>query len=283
MAERQIPGGAFINEDEAFQRQIPGSGFINRSSERLYEDTITFDKSWTQQPQRLVTLNSKIKAPREWYLPSVDAHLLQKSKVSVVIDHGPYVLNKCIVAGHNQAISPTYSIDSTQETRNRTLLVVGNGVQILAHFSGGQGTSLGLSVQGGYYKHQVTSNTYSNGDLISTVPENTYVSYCGSAGVTGSYAAFNGVLQVHGSFSGDLDGDIRLFGGWGARNVALAVWWDVQLPQTLVESLSKNPWAIFAERKIIIPNNKILTAPVLRSASASNINATGFKPRVVVE
>lgn len=31
MSERQVPGGAFVNETGTFERQIPGGGFINET------------------------------------------------------------------------------------------------------------------------------------------------------------------------------------------------------------------------------------------------------------
>ena len=54
------------------------------------------------------------------------------------------------------------------------------------------------------------------------------------------------------------------------------------IPDALAEALSANPWQLFAPQCIYIPTAAAAgyTHPTLSLATATEITATGFKPRV---
>ena len=64
----------------------------------------------------------------------------------------------------------------------------------------------------------------------------------------------------------------------------IAVWgiWDRALSDGEIMSLYVNPWQLFAPRRIYIPTATAAgyTHPTLSLATATEITATSFKPRV---
>ena len=204
---------------------------------------------WYEQPQAQVSLTTEFSPPFDFLLPSVLGGVLNSN---VLVPSVRQTIGGWQALGRRDA--QTY-YTRNNATRGRTLLFVGLATATgrTANFWGGQGVALGLEISSGFYKHSVVSDSYVDGGIASSVPAGQVVSYCGSAGPLGSWAAFNGVVSSHPSFANNIDGNLMVFGDPSGALIAMAAWWDFQLPLAVCAGLSRNPWSLFGHRRIYIP------------------------------